>query len=251
MRKGVVLADRDILMMRFVYDMKVVHLEHVYNKFFNFEGSKSDKYAYKRVRRLEDDGYIFRSTVGTSNRKFLGLTPTGIKILEGKYPNEDFPSRSHQFIDYRNLDHDLLVIKCREHLEEKGKAVKWISEQSLRINIPRENYGFTLAGRTANYNIPDGIFVDNKNVRWAFELERSVKKASRLVMKLKTLVYESLLEGCLWDKVFFVVTSDGLEEIILDKMLETKGFKEGRVLADYSKFFKLIKIQTLFPDFEG
>lgn len=124
----------------------------------------------RRLRRLEDDGYIQRIH-GLENAQLAwGLAKLGAEEYQDKISKIHF-SRS-------TLDHDLKLMALRLKLEDHGVSKSWRPEHEIRALVAKKNNQKGLSDRI----IPDALMgVENNEFKEsvAIELELSPKNQSR------------------------------------------------------------------------
>lgn len=173
----------------------------------------------RRLRRLEDHGYIQRIH-GLENAQLAwGLTNLGAEQFPEKISKIHF-SRS-------TLDHDLKLMALRLKLEAQGISKSWRPEHEIRALVAKKNNQKGLSDRI----IPDalmGIETQGFKESVAIELELSPKNQSRYRNIFGQYQYKSSLWG-LW----YVVGSNSIGRQ-LEKAAKDSGFYTKRPIFLWS-----------------
>lgn len=215
---GFRITDREIDLLKFLLEMKFAHIEHLYKIFYWNENSKGDSYARERLRLLMKSGFVKSKIVSLGDPHLYFATPAAVRMISKKNLEWN-PIPPMRGIDYRVLDHDLMVLESRAAFEVKGISQDWISDRRLYYDLFGKGGGFLNENIPMEDRIPfpqrdlvpDGIFRSRKTGhRVAFELENTRKSQQRYQQKL--LHYRYLIEGPTryLDKVVWVTTRKGL-----------------------------------------
>lgn len=182
--KNVILTSRDLEVIEFIIDMKLVSIEDVFQKFFKVtlssEAAKSDLWARKRLLQLEQGKFLKAHKVQTEKLTYYTATFKAYYALTNVHPEKAFTKPVGGF-DHRTFAHDKLVLKCRLDLEERLKINLWLSDRKLKASPE-------LSGGLSSIHIPDGIYTLPTGQRVAFELEIARKSKSRYADKIKKYV---------------------------------------------------------------
>lgn len=199
---NVILMSRDLEIIEFILEMKFSSVQDVYERFFkvklNGEKAVSDEWAMRRLQQLEKAGLLNGLHSFSERRKFYLVTIKGYQALRNK--KSDFEDLKPSLkIDHRTFDHDKYVLEARIALENRLAASSWISDKRLRTNKE-------LAGGLVNSNVPDGVYINEKGERVAFEFELSRKSNADYINKIKKYVeiMRSEAERKVFDKVIYV-----------------------------------------------
>ena len=123
--------DRDVEVVKYVYDMKFCTSSDVHKMFFEGEKGRSSRYALVRLKKLVGAGYlkVFKNKLYRSG--FYFISDSGLNLIRDRFRDHLFPKKAPAKIDTRFFEHDRYVALCRTYLEREGLAKNWISE---RIN---------------------------------------------------------------------------------------------------------------------
>lgn len=193
---------RDLEILEFILEMKFAGIEDVYQRFFSVtlkgDVALSNEWAMKRLKELEKAGLLNGLHSFSEKKKFYLVTIKGYQALRNK--KSDFEDLKPSLkIDHRTFDHDKYVLEARIALENRLAASSWISDKRLRKNKE-------LAGGLVNSNVPDGVYINEKGERVAFEFELSRKSNADYLNKIKKYVeiMRSETERKVFDKVVYV-----------------------------------------------
>lgn len=154
----------------------------------------------RRLRKLEDAGYIKRVEGLLNNERAWALTADGANLVSAQTPKLYF--RKDQ------LDHDLKLSGLRLALESIGVVHSWIPEHEIRAKVCAKNG--TDKGR--HMLIPDGIVgIEHKGFKesLALELELSFKNSKRYERTFSGYSRKSSLWG-----IWYVVANQTLGKSI-------------------------------------
>lgn len=182
--RAVVLVERDYDILEYILEMKFASLQNVFEKFFSRlqsgEEAKSNEWATRRLQQLTKAGFLKAAYSFSHRARFYLLTNKGYEVLRKGRLSLD-PLGPSFTIDHRTFDHDRLVLESRIMLENRRAASCWVSDKRLRSS--RE-----LAGGLVLSHVPDGLFVNERGEKVAFELEYSVKPRKVLEEKIRRYV---------------------------------------------------------------
>jgi len=124
---SLVITDRDIDIVKYVYDMKFCASSDVHEMFFESEKGKSSRYAFIRLKRLVDEGFlqIFKNKLYRSG--FYFVTDRGLNLIRDRFRDHLFPKKAPAKMDSRFFEHDRNVALCRTALTKKELAKSWVS----------------------------------------------------------------------------------------------------------------------------
>lgn len=228
----VILSERDLDVLEFIFDMKFSSVQGVFEKFFRInlkgEEARSAEWAVRRLQQLERAGLI-KGTFSFSERtKYYLGTYKGYREVVGRRP-ESFIVKPLGSIDHRTFAHDNHVLLARLILENKRAAHSWVSDRKLRSSKE-------LAGGLGSSYVPDGIYIDDGGLRVGFELEMSVKSKSDYREKVKK--YVSMIRGDesrrIIDRVEYVCARPSSYEFLKN---ELKIYGEMFKVVSFSEFF--------------
>jgi hypothetical protein len=211
---GFVVTDRDVDVVRYVYDMKFCSGDDVCKMYFLGEKGDSSKYGLRRLKKLVSEGYlqIFKNRLYKSG--FFYITDKGLSLVRDRFRNSFFPKKAPAKIDTRFFEHDHFVAKCRTGLMRQGLAKNWVSERVIVHDIVTKNGEYRSKYMLQNLkksSIPDGLFETRKGETCAFELEFTMKSRRELISKLTNLNNESKLKNGLFKRVLIVAGSPKIE----------------------------------------
>jgi hypothetical protein len=210
---SLVVMDRDVDVVKYVYDIKFCCSGDVYEMFFSDKG-KSSRYAFIRLKRLVDEGFlkVFKNELYRSG--FYFVTDKGLDLIRDRFRDHLFPKRAPTKMDTRFFEHDRNVAICRTALTKKNLAKDWISERVIIHDVITKNGEYRSKHMLQNLkrsSIPDALFKTKKGETCAFELEFTMKSRRELRQKLVTLNLESKLKNGLFSRVLIVAASSKIE----------------------------------------
>ncbi len=236
---GLVIMDRDVDVVKYVYDMKFCCSGDVYEMFFEGEKGRSARYAFIRLKKLVDEGYlqIFKNKLYRSG--FYFITDKGLNLIRDRFRDHLFPKKAPTKMDSRFFEHDRYVALCRTALTRKDLAKSWVSERVIAHDIITKNGEYRSKYMLQNLkrsSIPDGLFETRKGETCAFELEFSMKSGRELRQKLTVLNNEAKLKNGLFSRVLIVAGAPKIESS-LESIIKELG-------AD----FKVMSLTELVPN---
>jgi hypothetical protein len=193
---GFRLTERDVQILKFVYEQKFATLELLYFRFFDRRKLSSDPIpentwvTRQRISVLRRAGFLSSQRVYTDSKAVYLLTGLGYQVLKSKRELLYY-SEPVQQVDFRYFEHDRRVSYCRTVFERSEKCLQWFPERYLR-----SNRGFEVGDKrylVPGDAIPDGVFLSSKEERIAFELEFTPKKRERYEEKCRR--YLSFMHG--------------------------------------------------------
>ena len=199
-------VERDLEVIKYVYDMKFSSSFDVYKMYFEGEG-KTSRYCFVRLKKLVDTGFLklFKNNLYRSG--FYFVSEKGLNLLRDSYRDHLFPKKAPTSIDMRFFEHDKNVAVCRSYLEKKGLAKNWVSERVITHDVITKGGEYRSKYMLQNLQksqIPDGLFETRKGEICAFELEFTLKSARELKKKLTNLNNESRSSSGLFKRVLLV-----------------------------------------------
>ncbi len=208
------LTDRDVEVVKYVYDMKFCTGGDVHKMFFEGEKGRSPRYALVRLKKLVDAGYlkVFKNKLYRSG--FYFISDGGLNLIRDRFRDHLFPKKAPAKIDTRFFEHDRYVALCRTYLEREGLAKNWISERIITHDVITKNGEYRSKYMLQNLQksqIPDGLFETRKGEICAFELEFTLKSGRELRQKLLALHNESKLDKGLFKRVLIVAGGAKIE----------------------------------------
>jgi len=212
---GVRLGQREFEILVFLLEMKMASLDQVYRKFFWSEASKSERYAYTRLKLLKDHGFVATQKVYTEPQEYFFATDKAYRISRNFYPSEEV-SKALSSIDLRYFEHDKRVVDCCIALERSWGIRDWISERKLKGSFLRACPERLKSLLTAAF-IPDAIFSMKEGTKVAFELEHARKVRERYEEKIHR--FRLLMEErdpMLFSRTLFVATSQPVFQVLQD-----------------------------------
>ena len=229
------IVDRDVDVIKYVYDMKFAVGSDVYKMFFE-SGGKSSRYCFIRLKKLVDAGYlkVFKNDLYRSG--FYYVSEKGLNLLRNSYRDHLFPKKAPAQIDMRFFEHDKVVAECRTYLEREGLAKNWTSERIITHDVITKGGEYRSKYMLQNLQksqIPDGLFETRKGEVCAFELEYTLKSNNELKKKLANLNNESLSSSGLFKRVLIVAGSNRIK-----KSLEA-------VKNDLNADFKIMNLEEM------
>jgi len=232
------ITDRDIKIIKYVYEMKFCASDDVHEMFFAGEKVRTKRYSFVRLKRLVDEGYlrIFKNNLYRSG--FYFISNLGLNLLRVSFRDELFPKKAPSKMDTRYFEHDHNVAKCRTYLEREGLAKNWVSERVIVHDLMTKNGSFQSKYMLQNLQksmIPDGLFETRRGETCAFELEFSLKSNRDLKAKLSNLHKEASLKKGLFSRVLIIAGSQRIESSVLKVTRELGG--------DYFKVMPLEEIR--------
>lgn len=218
---GVRLGDREFEILVFLLEMKMASLDQIYRQFFWSEASKSERYAYTRLKLLKDHGFVTTQRVYTEPHEYFLATDKAYRLSRNRYPDQ-VVSKALSSIDLRYFEHDKRIVDCRIALEHSKGIHHWISERKLKGAYLRAMPERLKSLLTAAF-IPDAIFTTKDGVRVAFELEHARKVRERYEEKIHR--FRLLMEEqdpLLFGRTLFVATSQTVFQL-LRELTEAHG----------------------------
>lgn len=212
------IVDRDVDVVRYVYDMKFCVSGDVHKMFFEGEKGRSSRYAFVRLKALVDAGFlkVFKNKLYRSG--FYFISDKGLNLIRDRFRDHFFPVKAPTNIDTRFFEHDRYVALCRTYLEREGLAKNWISERIITHDVITKNGEYRSKYMLQNLQksqIPDGLFETRKGEVCAFELEFTLKSQRELKKKLVNLHNESKLNDGLFKRVLLVAGGPKIESSLL------------------------------------
>lgn len=226
-KSQMILTNRDLEIIKFILEMKYSSVEDIYQRFFkiNFLGLESltNRAAYRRLQLLEENGYLTSSRNFIVNEKIYLATPKSYYLLLNTSTSELFISYPLKKIDHRTFDHDHMLVEIRHKLESLEKVNCWKSDRYLKSTNEFSDLN--------SLNIvPDAIYADADDQKFALELELTLKSKERYRAKIKSVVeYLRKIEPKpkAFQKVRFLCKTKAILESITN---------ESRL---YSKYFQI------------
>lgn len=233
---GFIIMDRDVDIIKYVYEMKFCAGIDVYEMFFRGDGGKSSRYALIRMKKLADEGFlvVFKNKLYRSS--FYYISEKGLNLIRDRFRDHFFPKRAPTKMDTRYFEHDCYVTKCRSALKKEGLASEWISERVLIHDIFTKNGEYQskyMLQNLKNSSIPDGLFKTRKGERCAFELEFTLKSTRELRQKLTVLNSEAKLTNGLFSRVLIVAGSLKIESAL------------KKIITELGADFKVLNLEKL------
>jgi hypothetical protein len=231
--------DRDVDVVKYVYDMKFCCSADVHEMFFEIEKGRSSRYAFIRLKRLVDEGYlqIFKNKLYRSG--FYFITDKGLSLIRDRFRDHLFPKKAPVKMDSRFFEHDRNVALCRTALTKKNMAKTWISERVITHDIITKNGEYRSKYMLQNLkrsSIPDALFETKKGETCAFELEFTMKSGRELRQKLTVLNNEAKLSNGLFSRVLIVAGSQRIESSLKN------------ITKEIGANFKVMSLTELVPN---
>jgi DNA-binding Lrp family transcriptional regulator len=225
----VVLTDRDLALIKVLYENVVTSFSQIQNEFFQ---GKTHATAMNRLRLLEDAGYVLRTKVPRikvwAARHQVGVvfqpTAKAIQVLHQQNYGVEFVERPPS-INPVSLDHDLLLNDIKAKLLSHFPGGQWLNGRYLSVG-------------DGVRKIPDAVIkMPNSEKVVAIELELSAKSASRYRQIIAELRSSRYIE-----KVIYVTGGSQIDRKILS---ELEGFTVPLGHKSRSEFFKFIALDEL------
>lgn len=220
-KKNVLTTDRDLTLLRLLYDHPALTLEQIGRHVFD---KKSWPTMLNRLRQLEDGKLIERISVGRfksiPNQKnvsvLVKLGRNGSKELARRCALETF-SENVADIKQSQLDHDLMLVDVVEKLKKEHRATIFMSGRRF------------LRGKTNIERVPDFVMqTHDGSCTSALELELTAKSEKRY----RQIVLSYRLSRH-FDQVLFVTAFDTIRnkirsEIVGRKVIENENLETGK-----------------------
>ncbi|MBI3295441.1 MAG: replication-relaxation family protein [Deltaproteobacteria bacterium] len=196
LNKRIILEERDLLILKYLFEYKVSSSDLIKREFFSQHSA-----CYRRLRRLMEAGFVQTVITHTKCRQnIFGITALGIKQLGFAVSRFDnLRGLTPKF--HLTTDHDLAVQVVRQALITSPVITQFTSENSL-AHLFRTQYG-TVKIPDQDYKLPDGAFTlwtPSVNMKVALEVEISKKSKSRLQK-----AFELLITGADFNIALYVV----------------------------------------------
>lgn len=214
---GFRLTDRDVAILKFIWEQKFASLEMLYFAFFDRRGSLSEALpknlwvTRQRVALLRKLGFLESVRVYVEPQALYCLTFDGYQILRNREEliQEVQPLRS---IDFRYFEHDRRISMCRVALQRSGKAKEWYPDRLIRRSksFPHEKGFYPLPTSI----LPDAIFLNQNGDRIALELELTPKKNPATSRKSEVTSVFLIRRIRSFDKFFLSLARIALERIL-------------------------------------
>lgn len=152
-RLCVELVERDLKVLEFILEMKFAGYSEVFEKFFSAPrtggSTESMEWARKRLRQLEQAGFLQSEVSLLGGSKVYVVTLKGYYALSRVFPERGFP-KPNVGLDLRTFAHDRELILFRLEVENGNGDVAWISDKKLKHG---DGEVFGLSGG----DVPDGL----------------------------------------------------------------------------------------------
>lgn len=240
---------RDFKILEYMSTQNFATGKELHKRFFI--GKKSNNYHLKRLRKLQEAGFIEK--ILGAEAYILGyiLTEKAIKKLN-KADFKVLPHTTKKDRFKHKYDHDILVNKIKNKLLTSPLVSNFIPEQQLVGKFLRSSK--IRSEFTKGDKIPDGLFtlsIRGKSETIALEVELNAKSKQR---------YESIFLKHLltdnWGVVFYMVKDEALRNILMSNLKQIR--EENILLRDTGKtnsiYFCLVNeflnqsLTTLFID---
>lgn len=223
-RSLVLITPRDIKLLEFVFESKVVTFKQLALMIFP---GKSITTARARVNKLRKEGLIDVSGMYLRNQRFFSysLTKKGLSLLV---------QHSSNFIDRKNLIsdsiyHDLTLVDIVLSLRRFSRVKRLLSENALSCykNV-RENEVFKEYSLMRSDGMIE-LYSEKRQLLAALEYDRTEKSKSRYMDKFRK-YYDSKINGVL----YICETKSMLENLmsIDEKICDNKSIKFFFTLKD-------------------
>ena len=229
------LTKRDEQLFRFLLDQRFASLEAIYLKFFDRRVNVSDPFpknlfvTRQRLGLLVKEGFLKTERVYTEAKSLYLLSNSGFQYLK-EHSSAPLYASPAKTVDFRQYQHDLRATYCRIALERARRAFGWISERQIRM------HGFEAKGVTMPDDIvPDGIFLNAKGQRIAFELESSNRKFGRFQRKASD--YQSLIAQGFLDRVLWIACDPKIQAALIKATGASPPFMIGNYQEFHSQLF--------------
>ncbi len=182
------LTERDVELLKFIYEQKFATLDLLYFRFFDKRAKAVDAVpenlwvTRQRVAVLRRAGLLQSQMVYTESKAIYLLTQLGYQVLKSKRELLHYADPVQQ-VDFRYFEHDKRISYCRTALERSAKCYLWFPERTLRAKRRFEIDGKQFL--VPSDAMPDGVFLSSKQERIAFELEFTPKKRERYAEKYR------------------------------------------------------------------
>ncbi len=231
---GIKIMERDNSIFKFLLDMKFASREAIADKFFWSKDQKSESKSELRTRDrlyiLQQHNWIVPIQFPGDPKNYFQATWKAYYHILKLFPNDTIPKPSGK-PDYETVDHDLLVLKSRVHLERYSKIKNWISDKTIRTIMG----DFSIA--SDYFAIPDGIYETASGEKVGFEFERVQKSKTQYREKLKALnkILRSRSKSSLeFTKVHFVCLTNAGYKFLKE---ETKIYGDLFLIERSADFF--------------
>ena len=233
MNKGVILQDRDFLVLKTVYEGTVSSFEELKRKHF---GTTNLQTASNRLCRLVNAGFLkgyrvgiimYQGIIKQVNRVYT-ITPLGIEMLALKFESAVI-RRDEIRLQPFSLVHDLLLNEAADHLRKKHPSCSCVNTRLMKM----------LPSRTEQ--IPDLVMKGgNGSGETAVELELTAKSEKRY----REIITNYRLSSR-YQKVLFIFQTDQIKEKIVRVIT---GYSTNPQIQE-SSFgkFEFLKLSKLIP----
>lgn len=223
---------RDLEIIKFILQMKFAKVEDIHKRFFRVKASGTEsvtlRSAYRRLRLLEQNGFLTHTRNFLVNEKIYLATPKSFFLLQKN--TSDFTSTPYptKRLDHRTFEHDHLLVKLREVLENHHAVSEWKSDRYIRTAKEFETINHLKI-------VPDGIFKSRDGQKIAFELELSLKSKSRYRSKIRTIVDYLRMHNLdrAFNKVIFAYASKPVLNALSNE------------ISIYPQYFTLVPLEKL------
>ena len=227
------LTQRDLDIIRFCLEMRFATIAQLHQRFFNKshsgDQSKCDRWTQERLYKLRQSNYLKLQKNFLTGENLILPTIKGYQLIKKHFYFEDLP-KPITYIDFRQFEHDKLLIDCRTQLEKTKQIKRWISERCLQSR-PEVTTSFR------DDSIADALCITSIDESFYFELELSLKTKERYKKKIKRYVYILRSEKPMSSQpksVLFVCSKVSIQKAILN---ETKI---------YGPLFSIVLIEDFF-----
>lgn len=174
------LTQRDLDIIRFCLEMRFATIAQLHQRFFNKshsgDESKCDRWTQERLYKLRQCNYLNLQKNFLTGENLILPSLKGYQLIKKHFYFEDLP-KPIGYIDFRQFEHDKLLIDCRSQLENTKQIKRWISERCLQSRSE-----VTTSFR--DDSVADALCITNNDESFYFELELSLKTKERYKRKL-------------------------------------------------------------------
>jgi len=156
--KGAMISETEIGILRFVNEFGFCEINQIMKRF----GMKKST-AYLSMQLLIRLGLVIQARIIQGRRGAYIVTHRGITLLELDLPQV----RKISLVTY---EHHLVVIDVYLKLKDLYPHAVWVSERRLNRTM----------GSGKNEHLPDGALIFPNDIRYAIEIEKSLKARDRL-----------------------------------------------------------------------
>jgi hypothetical protein len=220
------MTERELELLGFVLEMKFASVPMLFERFYSFEDSSSDRYAYERINLLRKHGYLRACRVYTEAKTYYLATKLAYNLLSSRNPSRTLV-KPIDSIDIRYFEHDKHLAFCRIAHEKAGRARDWVSERRLK-----HDWGSKYNSLARSF-MPDAIYTNKQGDRVAFELEISPKGKMRHLKKILQFAHVIQNPQGIFRRVLFVAFSPAVHATLTEL---TRGYgKENMWVMTYQQ----------------